>query len=751
MSGQTGKWREEQVLVICPGSSTTMAQLGCGELSPPAHRFPTRMFRDEETGQWRPYHTFKRKKAAAVPAPVVEGEQKTEETKPEGEKKEEDEWEYVEDQDSDEGAVYPIQGGHIVVMDAFLAFLEHVHSSLTTTYHNTPIMLMASPQWTRPDCETLARYIFEKTKTPALCLINSAIATQYGLKWPNMTVVDIGFEKVDVTCIYDSRIVAHRDVGAGWPENSAEEEREISGGEVFTRKLQQLLKDKINGFNRDMAEQLKKSNICEVLPYAPDKPKLMDLPTEDVPVAAVATTTTGAAAAAAASGTTTEGPKIVEPVADEPIYDAEGNLVDDEGVLDVANIVATGQTREFLAKKEKEKQEKAKKKGKDKEAEANRAMRLPNSKRVKNVFHFEEYVTEEVPIVQPAPPAPAPAPAAQHVPATTEGAKDVEMADAPAAPPAEGAEKKDEEKKDEAKTEEQKPDAPATEDKKPEEKPSEPAPEPATEAPQPAEAPKAPEPAAAPTPPAPEGPVPTERQTKRIRRDIEVGLERFEFADRAEIDRIVTAIYNAVQSIDDMYMRPPCWESLVFVGNGARIRGLKENILQTLQARHLISPSSATIFTSELPSNIGTPTAGTPGPGGASTPIASGPGGAQSGSLLQAATSAAAANANLSVGPGGAQGFQGGAEGSQLGQHHFHSQTPTNIKLAQLPTYLSEWTKNGFEEAMFLGAQVAARMAFCIHNFDAQGLEMQRYMSLSRVDYNELGPKGIRLHSMLGW
>ncbi|KAJ4413657.1 Actin-like protein arp9 (SWI/SNF complex component arp9) [Neurospora sp. IMI 360204] len=706
MSGQTGKWREEQVLVICPGSSTTMAQLGCGELSPPAHRFPTRMFRDEETGQWRPYHTYKRKKAAAVTAPVAEGEQKPEEPKPEGERKEEDEWEYVEDQDSDEGAVYPIQGGHIVVMDAFLAFLEHVHSSLTTTYHNTPIMLMASPQWTRPDCETLARYIFEKTKTPALCLINSAIATQYGLKWPNMTVVDIGFEKVDVTCIYDSRIVAHRDVGAGWPGNSAEEEREISGGEVFTRRLQQLLKDKMKGFNREMAEQLKMSNICEVLPYAPDKPKLMDLPTEDVPTVVAATT--GAAAAAAASGTTTEGPKVVEPVTDEPTYDADGNLVDDEGVLDVANIVATGQTREFLAKKEKEKQEKAKKKGKDKEAEANRVMRLPNSKRVKNIFHFEEYVTEEVPIVQPAPPAPAPA--------TAEGAKDVEMADAPA-PPAEGAEKKDE-----AKTEEQKPDASATDDKKPEEKPSEPAPAPTTEVP------KAPEPAAAPAPPAPEGPVLTERQTKRIRRDIEVGLERFEFADRAEIDRIVTAIYNAVQSIDDMYMRPPCWESLVFVGNGARIRGLKENILQTLQARHLISPSSATMFTSELPSNIGTPTAGTPGPG-ALTPITSGPG-AQSGSLLQAATTAAA-NANLNV--PGAQGFQGG-EG-QLGQHHFHSQTPTNIKLAQLPTYLSEWTKNGFEEAMFLGAQVAARMAFCIHNFDAQGLEMQRYMSLSRVDY----------------
>ena len=52
--------------------------------------------------------------------------------------------------------------GRIVNMEAFLAFLDHVHSMLTTTYHNTPIMLMASPQWTRPDCEAIAQYIFEK-------------------------------------------------------------------------------------------------------------------------------------------------------------------------------------------------------------------------------------------------------------------------------------------------------------------------------------------------------------------------------------------------------------------------------------------------------------------------------------------------------------------------------------------------------------------------------------------------------------
>jgi len=94
MSGQTGKWREEQILIICPGSQTTMAQLGCSELTPPARRFPTRMFKDEDSDEWRPYHTYKRKAVTANGAGAKNG----------------DEWEYVEDVDSTEGAVYPLQG-----------------------------------------------------------------------------------------------------------------------------------------------------------------------------------------------------------------------------------------------------------------------------------------------------------------------------------------------------------------------------------------------------------------------------------------------------------------------------------------------------------------------------------------------------------------------------------------------------------------------------------------------------------------
>ena len=91
-----------------------MAQLGCGELTPPANRYPTRMFKDEDSEGWRPYFTFKRRREAGATAavittngaaggggggdPAVAGA------------KDEDEWEWVEDQDSDEGAVWPIQG-----------------------------------------------------------------------------------------------------------------------------------------------------------------------------------------------------------------------------------------------------------------------------------------------------------------------------------------------------------------------------------------------------------------------------------------------------------------------------------------------------------------------------------------------------------------------------------------------------------------------------------------------------------------
>jgi len=615
-------------------------------------------------------------------------------------------------------------------MPAFLAFLDHIHGLLTATPHNTPIVLMASAQWTRTCCETVARYIFEKTKTPALCMINSAIATQYGLRFPHMTVVDIGFEKVDVTCLYDTAVVNHMAIGS-----PAEETPDlVSGGEVFTRNLMRLLKEK--NFTHDMAEQLKRSHICEVLPYVPELKERMELPKEVTSGQQQGTTFSSAV-------TAPEAPRIVEPVrvsglptdVDDGTLD-EPKPVDADGVLDIATIVTSGNTKEFISKREKEKEKTTRgKKGKEKEGETQgaKAQRLPNSKRTHNMFHYEEIVQEEVPKTKPAPPAPIaaplPAPAAAPAPVekpdeATEAAEPTNGApvDATNGAPAGGEAQAQEPKRDT--------DMPKVEEMKIED--ALPAPAPTSDAAAAGTAPAA-EPASV-SPPTPDEPAETEIVAKRVRRDVEVGLERFLFADRDQIDRITTLIWRTIQGIPDMYMRPACWDHIAIVGNGSRIRGLKENILQTLNARHLISPSSATMFTSELPSNIATPS-GT----GAQTPTGSFtgaphqlPGGGSSGvnPLLQAATTA-----SLSIPAAAAISAAASDAAGGVISHHFHSQTPTSIKTAPTPTYLAEWSKNGFEESMFLGAQVAGRMAFTLHNLDPSNAEAQRLMSLTRVDY----------------
>ncbi|PHH59337.1 hypothetical protein CDD81_3365 [Ophiocordyceps australis] len=711
MASSAAKWREDQILIVCPGSLTTMAQLGCSELTPPAHRFPTRMFRDDDG--WRPYHTFCRRRVLA------DGTQ-------------EEKW--IEDVDSDEGAVYPLQGGRITHMDAFLAFLDHVHGMLITTYHNTPIVLMASPQWTRPDCEAIAQFIFEKTRTPALCLLHSALATQYGLKWPNMTVVDIGFEKVDVTAIHDGRVVNHNHVGSSL---TPDQQELTSGGEVFTRRLMRLLSPR--GFTRDMVEQLKASAICEVLPYAPNSKTLAHVPAKPV-------NDDEAAPLPPAEGQ----PPLSPSDMDRGAYEADSAVenhgpgpatsTEDEGVLDVAAIVTSGQTKEFLAKREKEK-DKARpgRRLKDKEAAevggSARISRLPNFQRSHNTFYYEEIVHDET-ISQDKPQAhgqdnaeakpeasPRVAPASGQAGQSDSGAPAATEINASAEAPTRDAA------------------AAALVD-------ADVAP-PVADAAPPVAAPPAGHDAAT---------IP-DLKAKRVRRDMEIGPERFTFADRREIDRIVTAIYRTIQGIDDMYMRPACWDNLVFVGNGSRLRGLKENIMQTLQARHLVSPSSATMFTSELPSNMATPTGtGSQTPTGSFTGVPHQLSSSGVNPLLQAATTASTLGVATSGMAGmsslaaavGTPGAGSEAAGPVAGHSHFHSQTPTSIKMATLPTYLTEWTRNGFEEAMFLGAQVAARIAFCVHtNMDAQSIEAQRLMSLSRVDYNELGPKAVRTHSML--
>ena len=96
-------FRDEHVLLIAPGSQTTLAQLGLPEsFTPAAHRFPTRMFLAPDEKSFEPYKIRSRTKAIANGADTEMGGT--------GAKSDEEIEELIELPDDEEGAIYPLKG-----------------------------------------------------------------------------------------------------------------------------------------------------------------------------------------------------------------------------------------------------------------------------------------------------------------------------------------------------------------------------------------------------------------------------------------------------------------------------------------------------------------------------------------------------------------------------------------------------------------------------------------------------------------
>jgi actin-related protein 9 len=93
-------FRDEHILIIAPGSQTTLAQLGLPEsFTPASHRFTTRMFEAPDGKTFEPYKIRSRKKETVANGDVeMTGSN-------------EDEEELVEFPEDDEGAIYPLKGG----------------------------------------------------------------------------------------------------------------------------------------------------------------------------------------------------------------------------------------------------------------------------------------------------------------------------------------------------------------------------------------------------------------------------------------------------------------------------------------------------------------------------------------------------------------------------------------------------------------------------------------------------------------
>ncbi|CAN9241336.1 unnamed protein product [Alternaria alternata] len=628
-------FKDDQIIIIAPGSETTVAQLGLPESFTPARlRVRSRMFPAEKEGEFEPYKIRRKQDQPAATNGEPKDESQEEKKPAEGD----DEVVWEEDR-------------KIVDWPCFFALITHTYNSLNPPFH-TPILLITQPAWTPREHEKLTQFFFEKFKVPAFGLMDAALATTWAYGVHTATVIDVGKDKADITAV--SEFIPHT------------QGRVISlegcGGEAFTQGLLSKLKSK--GLNRDMCEQLKRSPICELLPPGTPLPGPGDAPTKDAPTNPAAVASTGATgpgpAAAASIGNVPRGPGIDTEVGEDT------SLEESEGVLDVASIVAGGKMSEYLAKKEKEKQEKANAKKKGGPAPtANKPVRLPNSRLEKATFLYEDHALLDT---------------LKNMNLNTQ-----EMADAKGALD-EGPNRKGQENGENG--------DPAS----------------ATEANGTGES------------------GPTGKRTGSIRREIEVGTERFMADGDGTLEKIADAVHRAISSIDEVGKRSDLWEQLIVCGNGSKLRGFKESLLQTIQTKYLVSPSSATIFTSEIPSNVSTPL-GT----GANTPQPQlGPhGGSQVNPLLLAATTAQTQHMMP----------HGGIPGMSGNTHSSHGQTPTTIKFIKPPEYFPEFKDVGFDESAFLGAQVAAKVIFVVDQGQSKG-----YMT--RPDYNDQGPQGIHDYSL---
>ncbi|KAH7380136.1 actin-domain-containing protein [Pyrenochaeta sp. MPI-SDFR-AT-0127] len=606
------------------------------------------MFPAEKEGEFEPYKIRRKQdKPAAATGERSEEEKKSTEG-------DDDEIVWEEDRVSEEGAIWPIQEGKIVDWPAFFALITHVYNTLNPPFH-TAILLITQPAWTPREHEKLTQFFFEKFKTPAFGLMDAALATSWAYGVHTATVVDIGKSKADITAV--SEFIPHT------------QGRVIAlagcGGEAFTQGL--LSKLKAKGLNRDMCEQLKRSPVCEILPAGTPLPGSGEGPDKTVitnPAAAASTGAPGSGpAAAAAIGNIPRGPGVDTEVGEDTAND------ENEGVLDVASIVAGGKMTEYLAKKEKEKQDKAiaKKKGAP-VPDANKPIRLPNSRREKATFLYEDHALLDT---------------LKNMNLNTQ-----DMADAKSALD-EGPNRRAHETGENG------------------------------------------EPTSAIEQNGTGDSGSVAKRTGSIRREIEVGTERFMAASDGTLEKIADAVHRTISSVDEVSKRSELWDSLIICGNGSKLRGFKEALLQAIQSKYLISPSSATIFTSEIPSNISTP-AGT----GANTPQPQlGPhGGSQVNPLLLAATTAQSGH----LMPHGSNHLM---PGMSHNTHSSHGQTPTSIKHLKPPEYFPEWKDAGFDESAFLGAQVAAKVIFVVDQGQSKG-----YMT--RPDYNDQGPQGIHDYSL---
>lgn len=212
--------------------------------------------------------------------------------------------------------VEPLVAGCIQDWAALTAFLNHVIYTLTAEEPSSkaseyPVVLIVPPQWSLSDREKITKIFLEDFLRPAFMIIDSAVASLYACNTMTGLVIDIGHQKTDIVPIVESMVMT-----------SARSSVPI-GGAHLTEHFQALLRSDVplmqetqspmspDAITIDLCEEIKRSQICEVQ------------------------LNTGKNASAMA------------------FQDTTGES--EEGVLDIAAVIASGKTRDYLARVEAEK------------------------------------------------------------------------------------------------------------------------------------------------------------------------------------------------------------------------------------------------------------------------------------------------------------------------------------------------------------------------------------------------------------
>lgn len=500
-----------------------------------------------------------------------------------------------------------------------------MHELINPIFH-TPILLVHPPEFSLEDKQRVTQFMFEKLKAPGFALMDSAVTSLWAYGLATSTVIDVGFEKTDITPVVDFII-----------QGRARKTVHACGGETMTQYLCSLLPD----MKPEHVEALKKSPICEILPLGTPIPGCKDI-----------STSLGIRAPDIAALKSTED-------------DTDALVSEADGTVNVAAIVASGKTHEFLAKREQAFRGEAERKLPNRDRETSTFWVMDKKRPGEEDEMPASALTSPVATKAPALPAATATAVASEQPLTSPTSATATATVSEAAEVDAEAEKRYQETSKQAQE----------------------------------------------TRARAEGIV---LRSDEVWRELSVGHQRFRAAEFGILTCIADAVYDSISRVEEVSKRADLWDSLIIVGNGAKLRGFKDALLQTICAKYLIPPSSGTIFSSELP----TPTAT-----GASTPMAPGPSTQPVGGpnpLLVAATTH-----------------------HQQSQHHYHTdrhsshgQTPLSIKIAKMPDYFPEWKETGFDEAAFLGAQIAAKVVFVVDQGANRGF-------ISRAEYNEMGPDGV--------